>query len=437
MSQGSLEIGTSRRSARWRVAVLPSGTEVGLEIHRALATCKEVDLVGLSARAPAPGPFVYSAHRHVPDVRSSDFRASLLAVVSELGIDFVFPANPLVIDALLDLRDGLPCRVALARSELVRTARSKSRTYALLADTVPVPRPAHAAPAYVKPDALYGAQGGRLVSDERELLELAEAGDGLLVQELLPGREWTVDCLSGSDGRLLFASARTRERVRMGTSMWSEVGDADVQEVARDYASRIAERLPLDGPWFFQMKEDADGVPRLLEVDPRIAGTMCLHRARGVNFPLLGLYVWSGEEPALLVNETPTVVARSLRNHFGPQPPFGTVYVDLDETLVVRGQVNPQLVGFLFACRNRGVRIVLLSKCEQPDPESYLRELALDGLLAERIWLDDEDSKADHIDPEGAIFIDDSFSQRREVAHRHGIPTFAPDMVDALALAGS
>lgn len=424
------------RPARWRVAVLPSGTEIGLELYRALAVCKEVELIGLSAAAPAPGAFVYPVHRHVPDVRAPGFAESLLSTLGEIEADFLFPANPLVIDALLDVREELPCRLALARSELVRTARSKSLTYALLADVVPVPRPARHAPAYVKPDGLYGGQGGRIVADDSELA-LARERDDLLVHELLTGREWTVDCLSDRDGRVLFASARTRERIRMGTSMWSEIADEETQQLARQLAERIAERLPLDGPWFFQLKEDAEGVSRLLEVDPRLAGTMCLHRARGVNFPLLALYLWSGEDVSLLLNETPTVVARSLRNHFDPLPAFTTVYVDLDDTLVFRGRVNAQLVGFLFACRERGARIVLLSKCERPDPDAYLRQLALDSLLSERIWLRDEEDKADHVEPDGAIYIDDSFSQRRAVAARHGIPTFAPDMVDALVLAGS
>lgn len=430
-----LSASAETRARPWRVAVLPSGTEIGLEIHRALAPCKEVELVGLSAPAPAPGPFVFAAHREVPDVRSPEFAAALVAALEELDVDVVFPANPLVVDALLDLRHRLPCRVALARSELVRLARSKSRTYEALAGAVPVPARVERAPAYVKPDRLYGGQGGRVVDDDAELATLL-ADPAFVAQEVLPGREWTVDCLSDREARLLFCSARTRERIRMGTSMWSAVAEGAIQELARCYAEAIAGRLPLDGPWFFQLKEDANGVPRLLEVDPRIAGTMCLHRARGVNFPLLALHIWAGADVSLLVNDAPSVVARSLRNHY-PLPDFDTVYVDLDDTLVVHGAVNPQLVAFLFACRNRGVRIVLLSKCERPDPDAYLRELALDGLLPERVWLRDDQSKADWIEPEGAIFVDDSFSQRREVAARHGIPTFAPDMVDALVPWGS
>jgi hypothetical protein len=46
--------------------------------------------------------------------------------------------------------------------------------------------------------------------------------------------------------------------------------------------------------------------------------------------------------------------------------------------------------------------------------------------------LKEHESKADFIDPENAIFIDDSFSQRKEVNQRHGISTFDNSMVELL-----
>ena len=50
----------------------------------------------------------------------------------------------------------------------------------------------------------------------------------------------------------------------------------------------------------------------------------------------------------------------------------------------------------------------------------------------EIIWLKESDSKADYIKSKSSIFIDDSFSQRQEVANRHGIPTFDGSMIEGL-----
>lgn len=48
------------------------------------------------------------------------------------------------------------------------------------------------------------------------------------------------------------------------------------------------------------------------------------------------------------------------------------------------------------------------------------------------IHLGAEEKKSDHIDCQDAIFIDDSFAERQDVARRKKIPVFAPDMVEAL-----
>jgi hypothetical protein len=48
------------------------------------------------------------------------------------------------------------------------------------------------------------------------------------------------------------------------------------------------------------------------------------------------------------------------------------------------------------------------------------------------IELKKDDSKADFIDPRGAIFIDDSFSERKSVYDKYAIPTFDCSMIELL-----
>ena len=50
-----------------------------------------------------------------------------------------------------------------------------------------------------------------------------------------------------------------------------------------DFAGAINGRLDLRGGWFFQVKERASGDLVLMEVGPRIGGTMGLSRCSGVN----------------------------------------------------------------------------------------------------------------------------------------------------------
>ena len=64
--------------------------------------------------------------------------------------------------------------------------------------------------------------------------------------------------------------------------------------------------------------------------------------------------------------------------------------------------------------------------------ENYLKKWRLANLFDEIIFLNNEDSKADHVDPENSIFIDDSFSERKSVFDKHKIPTFDCSMLELL-----
>ena len=131
-------------------------------------------------------------------------------------------------------------------------------------------------PCYAKPDIGSGSRGGFLVETAQDL-DLARRRS-LLVHELLPGPEYTVDCLSGLDGGLMFANVRVRGQVARGISVGTTgLRHADIEDSVR----RIAARTPLRGPWFAQFKEARDGTPTLLEVNARVSGSMTLTRLSG------------------------------------------------------------------------------------------------------------------------------------------------------------
>jgi carbamoyl-phosphate synthase large subunit len=420
----------------WRVLVFPGGMENGLEIRESLQYAKEVELVSASSDMGNHAPYAFRAHRVVRDVRTSGWLDDLNTVVRELGVDWIYPANSFVIDALDAVRDELACRVVLPSREVLAVTRSKRRTIACLREVLPVPAVYATVeeipnfPVFAKPDRGYGAQGARVLDDVTQARSVNFTTD--VVQELLPGREYTVDCFTSRHGALLFAGARERSRVRMATAMHAESVTPELQARLRGYAERILTRIPITGAWFFQVKEDAQGICRLLEIDVRIAGTMAYHRCQGVNFPLLTLFDHMGEDVQVMPHALRYSLDRSLRNRYLVDVTYDTVYVDLDDTILVHGALNLRMISYLYQCVNTGRRLVLVSKHTVADRDGLLARWRLDTLFDDVIWLDESQSKADVIRPAGAIFIDDSFSQRREVAQRHGIPTFDPSMIEML-----
>ncbi len=417
------------------VLILPGGTEIGLELRRALGDLKEVELAGAGAPDDTHGPFAYRRWAQVPSVTTPGWVEALNGVIDELAIDFVFPAHDDVLLALAEQAARIRARIVTSPARTCRISRSKRATYQLLDGALPVPKvfpsPDEVTrfPVFAKPDRSQGSRGAVEVHDAAELERAVAAGSDL-VMEFLPGAEFTVDCFSDRERGVLFARSRPRLRTRAGISMATRTVAADGTPLA--YANAIASRLKLHGAWFFQLREDADGRPRLLEVAPRIAGTSAMHRVTGINFALLSLYEQLREPLDVVTNPIEAELDRALVNRYRHDLRYSTVYVDLDDTLTVHGRVNTRLVALLYQALGDGHRLVLLTR-HRFDVSETLKRFRLSELWDDVIHItDDRQSKSDFIGEPDAILIDDSFSERRAASERCGIATFDSSMIELL-----
>jgi hypothetical protein len=283
-------------------------------------------------------------------------------------------------------------------------------------------------PVLVKPDRGQGSAGIRKVHDQSELnIAISEVPDAI-VCEYLPGEEYTVDCFSDRDKGVLFAGARRRVRIRNGISVNTvtlEIPEATI------FANIIGRELKLHGAWFFQLKRDVDGRLALLEVAPRISGSMAAHRVMGINFPLLSIYEHE-RLPIHIQHISGTIeLDRALSNRYWHAVHFCVLYVDLDDTLLLGGQVNAQVVKLIFQCINLGKPVKLLTR-HRGDLALTLSKHRLTGLFDQIIHIDGDTKKSCYIAEADAILIDDSFSERMDVAQQRGIPTFDCSMLEML-----
>ena len=81
---------------------------------------------------------------------------------------------------------------------------------------------------------------------------LGDTFPDLLVTEYLPGKEYTVDCISDIYGDLLTSYVRERKEIRNGVCKSTSYvnNSSDFLETAEI----IASKLRIKGAWFFQMK---------------------------------------------------------------------------------------------------------------------------------------------------------------------------------------
>ncbi|KJU81913.1 carbamoylphosphate synthase large subunit short form [Candidatus Magnetobacterium bavaricum] len=171
-----------------------------------------------------------------------------------------------------------------------------------------------------------------------------------------------------------------------------------------------------------------------MEIAPRIAGTMALFRTDGVNFVQLSLFDRMGFDVAVLRNNLDMEIDRALSARFSIKNEYCCVYVDFDDTIIVNGCVNTNIMKFLYQSRNMGKKIVLLSK-HRDDIKDSLRKFAISELLFDEIIvLKENKDKSDHIVEMASVFIDDSFAERKAVHDKLHIPVFALDAVESLLL---
>lgn len=186
-----------------------------------------------------------------PDFRITHTLADLEAAVKELG----YPAKPVTIK---------PC------------VSNGSRGFRVLEEKIS----ANAA-------SFFNEKPNTTSSTLNDILELLKGYDipPMLVSEYLPGDEYSIDCVV-KNGKAIITLPRKRTEIRAGISVRGEFIKND--EIIK-YCEKIVEALNLEGNIGLQVKQADDGTFKLLEINPRVQGTIVSALGAGVNLPLLAI----------------------------------------------------------------------------------------------------------------------------------------------------
>jgi hypothetical protein len=403
------------------VFVFPACNEPGLEIVQALSKSNKIQLFGGSTGKGPYDPARNLLERYVdcPRYDAPDFKTAFSAILRDHKIDIVIPAWDPLVETFSDWSvEGVG--FITPRPEIARLLRSTHPP-----DTAPLP-------VFAKPDRESGSRSILLAETPEELAYAVS--HGLLLCDYLPGPEYTVDCISDRQGDLLFYQARARSVIGRGIALSTE----SVQHPAIDsHMARIAETLRIEGPWFAQFKEDAHGVPVLMEINARIGGSMTLTRLSGVNIPLIAVFMYAGYPVRIPAPRTGVLLNRSLRNLVQAQP-FDAVVWDWDDTLVRKdGKPDPDAIAALYDLHNRGIRQFLLSK--NPDVKPFLESYAIPDFFEEIISSEDKGKVLQAlfirhgVTPAQCIVVNDSFSELFALEQRFpDLRIVTPDALDYL-----
>lgn len=416
------------------VLIFPCGTEIGLELHAALKYEKSVKLFGASSTRDH-GCMVFKEYASLPFVTDPAFNDAFASLLKKYNIDYVIPAHDTALLYLVENREKYPTKILAPPAETCRICRSKKATYAALEGYSFIPNTYKTIddvihyPVFLKPEASQGSEGIFLAEDKAGAQAQLAADPRLIICEYLPGTEYTIDCYTNQKGELLFSAPRTRTRTKTGISVHSETVDlgTEIQKIAQV----ISTTLQMTGAWFFQLKEAANGTFKLLEVAPRIAGTVATHRVTGSNFILMSLYEARGSEVAVLRNAATTTIDRAFISRYEIDQPYNSLFLDLDDTLIVHDKVNLNALKWLYQCAQNSIPVHLITRHFQ-EPRLTLDKFSIhENLFESIIWIEDSTPKSSFM--KGAdlpLFIDDSFKERQD-ALENDIPSYTPDAIEA------
>lgn len=419
-----------------RVLVYPCGTEIGLEIYKAVEYSTHFELWGGSSNYDH-GRYVYKRHiDNLPFISDNSDKNTVIEFqneIKEYGIDYVYPAMDGVLYKFSQYASLFQCKIVAPCFDTAKITRSKKLTYQLLKNDIAVPKIyktiecINTFPAFVKPDVGQGSNGAQKIDNKNILYNINI--DGMLLMEYLPGEEYTVDCFTNENGDLLYVSPRFRKRIKNGISVSSAAANGGEFE---EIASKINKKLEQRGGWFFQVKKNKEGKLVLMEVASRIAGTSAYTRSKGVNLPLLTLFLYAGEHiNRVCENNYDVIIDRALHNSYATNLYYNKVYIDYDDTVIFDGKINSKVITFLYQCMNNNILVILITK-HSGDLQEELQKYRLSGIFDKIIHIKQHENKYDYITEKNAIFIDDSYGEREMVYKNCNIPVFDTNMIEFL-----
>jgi carbamoyl-phosphate synthase large subunit len=277
----------------------------------AISTIKALRLAAFSGRiistdasALSPGFWLSDAHRVVPRADDPAFFPAIRQLIQDERIGVLLPTSGFDIYEYSRRRpelEALGAVVVVSDPDAMATCASKWEFYLKTRDAFPVPETSVDVagwtrfPCFAKPIHGKGSRHSYRCQNREELMFYSRFA-AMVVQEYLPGEEYTVDVLSDLSGTPLFAVPRVRVETKEGISTKGKVlKDKEIEDLCLEMAGF----LRLKGPTCMQLKRDAAGALRFLEINPRIGGGSMFTTLAGANIPKLLLDLIGGARIAI------------------------------------------------------------------------------------------------------------------------------------------
>ncbi len=308
-----------------RILVTGAGGPAAIAVLRAYERDASVTMIAADMDPWAAGLYLVPASDRVlvPAGTSPHLVDTLIDLCREHRIDVLVPTVDCELEPIALAADrfaAIGVRLLVPPAPVLAVTLDKLALATACTDVVRVPRTESASttdpdsweyPVIVKPRRGSGSRGVDVVVSASDLVGRALSED-MMVQELLPGEEYSVDVLADASGRVRAAVPRVRQRVDSGVSV---AGYTVVDDELQSFATRVVEALGLPYVSNVQVRRDRLGRPALLEINPRVPGSLALTVAAGVDMARLAVDTLRGRPLANTVPHRAVAMVRHLADH--------------------------------------------------------------------------------------------------------------------------
>lgn len=241
----------------------------------------------------SPGFFMCDVNEVIPEAENHFFIDRLIDIVSKHHVNMLLPTSGFDIYPYSEFREQLMKSGAypvVSDKDSLVTCRDKMLTFERLSRkfdlpfTTTDPSEINSFPIVAKPRYGKGSRDIMILNDSDDLRYVTSKMMDLIFQEFLPGTEYTIDVLSNLEKKALLAVPRIRIQTKAGISTKGRI--IRNKKLESD-SKQIADFIGIRGPCCIQMKEDANGTMKLVEINPRMGGGTIFTTLAGANFPIM------------------------------------------------------------------------------------------------------------------------------------------------------
>ena len=291
----------SDSSKQYKIFVTGVGAIIGYGIIESLrSTQKNLQITGCDIYIENYGRYLCDNFVKAAPAAAPDYILWLNDVIDEYKIDLVIPGIEQDLFAINSDRDNIKSTVAINNSNIIELGKDKLATIQFLKAKTNLPyiktiedrdfemcREVLGIPFIVKPRFSYASKGFNIIYNKDDFRKyVLDSSFGKLIFQKYIGNideEYTVSVFGDGNGNYLDCIVLRRYLSKEGATNKAYVIKQD--ESIEKYIQVLVKELKPIGPTNFQFRKE-DGVPYLLEVNPRISSTCSIRTKFGYNDPL-------------------------------------------------------------------------------------------------------------------------------------------------------